>query len=307
MSSKCSTWYDLEPFEQNNHKPQTTNHKPQTTNHKPQTTNHKPLYSTTTIAKKYLHYLLTSSNSKGHGMHSPFVFDFIKKVLNDKTVYADYKKIEEIRKQLLQNKNTIEVEDFGAGSGVIKTNTRRMDKIAASSLKPKKYAQLLYRIIKYSQPQQIIEIGTSFGVTTSYLASAHSTGNVITHEGAATIAAIANENFIALNLNKIKLKQGNFDTTLMGTIAELNCIDFAFIDGNHRKKPTSDYFELLLTKSNENSIFVFDDIHWSEDMERVWEEIKSHPTVTLSIDLFFIGIVFFKKDFKVKQHFNIRF
>ena len=271
------------------------------------TTNHKQLYTTTTIAQKYLHYLLTSSNSKGHGTHSPFVFDFIKKVLNDKTVYADYKKIEEVRKQLLQNQNTIEVEDFGAGSGVIKTNTRRIDKIAASSLKPKKYAQLLYRIIKYYQPHQIIEIGTSFGITTSYLATAHSAANVITHEGATMIAAIANENFNALNLNKIKLKQGNFETTLMGTIAAIDSLDFAFIDGNHRKKPTWEYFELLLIKSNENSIFVFDDIHWSAEMEQVWEEIKLHPSVTLSIDLFFIGIVFFKKDFKVKQHFNIQF
>ncbi len=228
-------------------------------------------------------------------------------MLNDKKVYADYKKIEEIRKQLLQNKNTIEVEDFGAGSGVIKTNTRRIDKIAASSLKPKKYAQLLYRIIKYYQPHQIIEIGTSFGITTSYIAAAHSTANVITHEGATKIAAIANENFNALVLEKIKLKQGDFETTLMGTIAEIECLDFAFIDGNHRRNPTWQYFEILLTKSNENSIFVFDDIHWSAEMERVWEEIKFHPAVTLSIDLFFIGIVFFKKDFKVKQHFNIRF
>lgn len=156
-------------------------------------------------------------------------------MLNDKTVYPEYKKIEEVRKQLLQNKNTIEVEDFGAGSGVIKTNTRRIDKIAASSLKPKKYAQLLYRIVKYYQPHQIIEIGTSFGITTAYLASAHAITNVITHEGAARIAEIANENFNALNLNKIKLKQGDFETTLMGTIAEIECLDFAFIDGNHRK------------------------------------------------------------------------
>ena len=240
-------------------------------------------------------------------MHSPFVFDFILNVLNDKTVYPEYKKIENIRKQLLQNKNFIEVEDFGAGSGVVKTNTRRIDKIAASSLKPKKYAQLLYRIIKYYQPHQIIEIGTSFGITTSYLAAAHSTANVITHEGATKIASIAIENFNSLNLNNIKLKQGDFESTLMGTIAAIDSLDFAFIDGNHRKKPTWDYFELLLTKSNENSIFIFDDIHWSSEMEQVWEEIKLHPAVTLSIDLFFIGIVFFKKDFKVKQHFNIRF
>ena len=251
--------------------------------------------------------MLTSSNSKGHGTHSPFVFDFILHVLNDNTAYPEYKKIENIRQQLLRNKNTIEVEDFGAGSGIIKTNIRRIDKIAASSLKSKKFAQLLFRIVKYYQPKQIIEIGTSFGITTSYLATAQTTGNVITHEGASRIASIAIDNFNTLNLKNIKLNQGDFETTLMGTIAAIDNLDFAFIDGNHRKNPTWKYFEMLLTKSNENSIFIFDDIHWSAEMEQVWEEIKLHPAVTLSIDLFFIGIVFFKKDFKVKQHFSIRF
>jgi len=240
-------------------------------------------------------------------MHSPFVFDFIINVLNDKTVYDEYKKIESVRHDLLKNKNAIDVEDFGAGSGVIKTNTRRIDKIAASSLKSKKFAQLLFRLVKYYQPKQIIEIGTSFGVTTSYIAMAQPSANVNTHEGASKIASIAIENFNSLNLNNIKLKQGDFETTLMGTIAAIDSLDFAFIDGNHRKKPTWKYFEMLLTKSNENSIFIFDDIHWSTEMEQVWEEIKLHPAVTLSIDLFFIGIVFFKKDFKVKQHFSIRF
>ena len=228
-------------------------------------------------------------------------------MLNDKTAYPEYKKIENIRQQLLQNNNTIEVEDFGAGSGVIKTNTRRIDKIAASSLKSKKFAQLLFRLVKYYQPKQIVEIGTSFGVTTSYIAMAQPSANVITHEGASKIATIANDNFNVLNLINIKLKQGDFETTLMGTIAKIDYLDFAFIDGNHRRNPTWQYFEMLLTKANENSIFVFDDIHWSEEMERVWEEIKSHSAITLSIDLFFIGIVFFKKDFKVKQHFSIRF
>jgi len=240
-------------------------------------------------------------------MHSPFVFDFIANVLNDKTVYDEYERIERVRHDLLKNKNAIEVEDFGAGSGVIKSKTRRIDKIAASSLKSKKFAQLLFRIVKYYQPKQIIEIGTSFGVTTSYMAMANNNATVITHEGAGEIARVAAENFRNLSLKNIHLKKGDFSVTLPDTIAEINIIDVAFIDGNHRRMPTWNYFENLLLKSSENSIYIFDDIHWSAEMEQVWEEIKLHPAVTLSIDLFFIGIVFFKKDFKVKQHFSIRF
>jgi predicted O-methyltransferase YrrM len=240
-------------------------------------------------------------------MHSPFVFDFIANVLNDKTVYDEYERIERVRHDLLKNKNAIEVEDFGAGSGVIKSNTRRIDKIAASSLKSKKFAQLLFRIVRYYQSKQIIEIGTSFGVTTSYMAMANNNATIITHEGAGEIARVAAENFSNLSLKNIHLKKGDFSVTLPDTIAEINIIDVAFIDGNHRRMPTWNYFENLLLKSSENSIYIFDDIHWSSEMEQVWEEIKLHPAVTLTIDLFFIGIVFFKKDFKVKQHFNIRF
>ena len=265
------------------------------------------MYSATVLAKKYFRYYLHASNGKGHGVHSPFVFDFIKMVKNDRTRYECYKRVEPLRKELLANKNSIEVEDFGAGSTVIKTNTRAIDKMAASSLKPKKFAQLLFRMVQYYQPATIVELGTSFGITTAYLASGNPSANVYTLEGAGSIAAIARRNFSALQLEHIKLIEGDFKISLPPLLSSLDKIDFAFIDGNHKKDPTLEYFELLLQCSQENSIMVFDDIHWSKEMEEAWESICRHPSVTLTIDLFFIGIVFLKKDFKVKQHFSVRF
>jgi len=265
------------------------------------------LYSHFTIAKKYLHYWITSSSGKGHGVHSPFVFDFIIHVLNDKKKKPVYQKVEWIRKSLLQNKEDIDVEDFGAGSGIIKSKKRRIDKIAASSLKSKKYAQLLYRIVCYYKPLQLIELGTSFGMTTSYLALANLKSTVFTFEGSAAIAKIAQANFDLLSIKNIELIQGDFATTLPLFIRQQKHIDLAYIDGNHRKLPTIDYFNELLKLSDENSVFIFDDIHWSKEMELAWEAIKQHPSVTLSIDLFFIGLIFFKKDFKEKQHFSIQF
>jgi predicted O-methyltransferase YrrM len=259
------------------------------------------------LAKKYVQYYFTASNGKGHGIHSPFVFDFVINVLNDKTSYPAYQSTEKIRKQLLSDSTIIEVEDFGAGSSVIKTNKRVVSAIAASSLKPKKYAQLLYRIVAYYKPETIVELGTSFGITTDYLAAANETTKVFTCEGSAAIASIAKQNFEVLQLKNVRLIEGDFAKTLSPLLANLSKIDFAFADGNHRKEPTLNYFQQLLNHSTATTILVFDDIHWSAEMEGAWNAIKQHPQVTLTIDLFFIGIVFINPDFKIPQHFSIRF
>jgi predicted O-methyltransferase YrrM len=265
------------------------------------------LYSSFQLAKKYLRYYLTASNGKGHGVHSPFVFDFITKVLNDKKQYLCYQPIEKQRQQLLQNNSVIEIEDFGAGSAVMKSNKRVIKQIAASSLKPAKFAQLLFRIVQYYKPAIILELGTSLGITSSYLAHGNDNGAVFTCEGAGAIAARAQKNFDALQIKNIRLTQGDFAKTLQPLLNEIGKVDLAFVDGNHRKAPTLEYFFKLLHHSTANSILIFDDIHWSEEMEAAWAAIQQHPSVTLTIDLFFIGLVFINPDFKIKQHFSIRF
>lgn len=265
------------------------------------------MYHPLTIASKYLRYLLTASNGKGHGVHSPFVYEFIEKVLNDKKEYDCYQPIESIRKELLQNNNSIEIQDFGAGSSVIKTNQRKISVIAASSLKPKKYAQLLYRIANFYQPKHIIELGTSLGITASYLSSACPNGKLSSFEGSKTIADIAKKNLESTGGKNSEVCTGEFSKTLPEYLKNNSSVDFAFIDGNHRKEPTLNYFNWLLESSNDYTIMVFDDIHWSKEMEEAWEMVKQHRSVTLTIDLFFIGLVFFRKEFKVKQHFSIRY
>ena len=259
------------------------------------------------LAKKYLHYYLTASNGKGHGMHSPFVFDFIKNVLKDKKQYDCYSEIERQRKKLKANNDLIEVDDFGAGSTVIRTNNRIIKDIANSSLKPKKYAQLLFRMVQYYKPATILELGTSFGITSSYLSRGNKIAKLYTCEGASNIAAIAQETFDALEIKNIEMIKGDFAKTLSLLFLKIKVVDFVFIDGNHRKEPTLQYYQQLLTHSNTSTIFVFDDIHWSAEMEAAWCVIQQHPAVTLTIDLFFIGLVFINSDFKVKQHFTIRF
>jgi predicted O-methyltransferase YrrM len=248
------------------------------------------LYSPFQLAKKYLRYYLSASNGKGHGTHSPFVYNFITHVLNDKKKYHCYKNIEALRKQLL-----------------IKSNQRIVKAIATSSLKQPKYAQLLFRMVQYYHPKQVLELGTSLGITTAYLASGNVGAQVYTCEGATQIAAIAQQHFNELSLKNIKLITGDFAATLPPLLQTTGTVDFAFIDGNHRKEPTLQYFQQLLNHANNNTIMVFDDIHWSAGMEEAWAIIQQHPAVTLTIDLFFIGIVCLNRDIKASQHFTIKY
>ncbi len=265
------------------------------------------MYSSFQLVKKFIKYYFNAKNGKGHGIHSPFVFEFVKNVLNDKKKYDCYEKIEPLRKQLLNDNTIIAVEDFGAGSAVIPFNDRKISAIAASSLKKKKFAQLLFRIVKYYQPKTIVELGTSFGITTSYLACANSNSKVFTLEGSKAIGAIAEKNFKKLNLQNVYYTQDVFERSFPQILNKIKSIDLLFVDGNHRRDATLNYFHKSLLKSTPCSIFIFDDIHWSSEMEDAWSQIKKHSSVTLTIDLFFMGIVFFSPDFKVKQDFAIRF
>ena len=265
------------------------------------------MFSRFQLAKKYLRYYLTASNGKGHGVHSPFVFDFVQHVLNDNRQFSTYQIVESLRKQMKNDEHLLEVQDMGAGSMVSASRQRKISDIARSAVKTKKFGQLLFRIVNYYRPRSILELGTSLGITTAYLALANPKGSVITLEGASEVAAIARYNLEKLVIQNIRLEEGNFDVTLPKALESFDILDFAFVDGNHRKEPTLIYFQSLLNKINNSSILIFDDIHWSAEMEEAWELIKAHSLVTMSIDLFFIGIVFFRHEFKIKQHFIINF
>lgn len=265
------------------------------------------MYSPFQIVIKYLTYYFNAENGKGHGVHSPFVFDIITKVLNDDRQFYSFQQIEELSLELLKNSETITIEDFGAGSRVKKSSIRTISEIAHSSLKPKKYSQLLFKLVNYFSPLVIVELGTSLGITTAYLASANQNSSVVTMEGSTAIASKARANFKQLSINNIQVVEGNLDITLNNTLAQLPQIDFAFLDGNHLYEPTIRYFEQVLLKSNENTVIVLNYIHRSKEMESAWAHVQQHPSVRLTIDLFNIGLVFFRKEKLAKQHFLIRY
>jgi predicted O-methyltransferase YrrM len=265
------------------------------------------MYSSAQLALRYLQYWITASNGRGYGIHSPFVFDFVKYVLGNREEYYCYPIIEAVRERMLQDGRVLQVQDLGAGSRTITHNTRVVKDIARSALKLSKFSRLLFRLADYYSCRNILEMGTSLGITTAYLASACYSGKVYTLEGVPDIAGVATENLHRLHFTNVQMVQGNFDETISDTLAQMQTVDLVYVDGNHRKEPTLRYFDTLKPYLHNDSIIVFDDVHWSREMEEAWRVIKQDSSVRLSIDLFFLGIVFFRPEFKQVQHFSIRY
>ncbi len=265
---------------------------------------HKP-YSAVELGKKYLQYWINAGNGKGHGIHSPFVFALIRDVLNDRGEYYAYSAIEKLRLQLEQTHERIELVDLGAGGKGVREE--RISAITKRTSKSQKLGRLLFRLSNYFQPAVIVELGTSMGLSAAYLYAGNTKSEVYTFEGAPAVAELAIKNFRQLGYSGIRTITGNFDKRLEPLLATLEKVDLAYIDGNHRYGPTLRYFEQLLTKCQPSSVLVFDDIHWSEEMEAAWKAIQQHPEVRCTVDLFFIGLVFFSDSFKSRQHFIIRF
>ena len=262
--------------------------------------------------KSYLKFLWQSKNE--HGVHSPFVFDFVTKCLYDKESKPDpsgsehakqYQVLKNYRDSLLENKNTIDVTDFGAGSKVFKSNTRPISKIAKTAGISQKRAELLFRITNYFQPSSILEIGTSLGLATSALALGNPKAKIITLEGCPNTMAIAKNQLQLFNLKNVECITSEFSTYFSTSRFPLPTSHFIYFDGNHSKTATLDYFELLFPSITNESIWIFDDIHWSAGMTEAWEIIKKHPTVTVTIDTFQWGLVFFRRE-QAKEHFVIR-
>lgn len=239
-----------------------------------------------------------------HSLHSPFVFKLYTEVIrNDKRI-PEFTLFEEKRTEHTLDNRKIKVKDFGAKSS--HKATRRISSIARKSLKPPRQSRLLYRLVQYFEPKTIIELGTSLGLTTSYIAYAHKDALITTFEGSPAISKLAKRNFKNFRLHNINLVTGRIEEELPKELKTINRLDFVFFDANHQLEPTLEYFKLCLEKAHEDSVFVFDDIYWSDQMKTAWKQIKAHPDVTLTIDLYYIGLVFFRKK-QPEQHFKLRF
>ncbi len=252
----------------------------------------------------YIKFLGFSINQ--HGIHSPFVYQLTTKCFykNDQSIAQQFLKFKQYQESLLNNNQTIKITDFGAGSRVFKSDLREIAAIAKNAGITDKKAKLLFKILQYFKPAKILEIGTSLGLGTSCLSIGSSDGKIISLEGCPQTAQIAQNQFDKFNLQNISITVGDFKNTLQSSIINKQ-FDLIYFDGNHTKEATLAYFKQCLATTHNDSIFIFDDIHWNKDMDEAWNQIKEHKKVTVSIDIFYWGIVFFRKE-QPKQHFNIR-
>lgn len=252
--------------------------------------------------RRYLLFFLRSTNH--HGIHSPFVYDFVTKCLYTKQRPLKFSQFILNRKQLLSNKQAIKITDFGAGSKVLKNNFRKISDIAKVAGISEKRGKLLMKIVSYFSSESILEIGTSLGISTTALALGNPNSKVITLEGCKNTATVALDQFNQLALHNVTLLVNPFDLSLEKVTNE-KTYDLIYFDGNHTKEATLSYFERCLKTAHNESIFIFDDINWSKEMKIAWEQIKLHPLVTVTIDTFFWGIVFFRTE-QAKEHFTVR-
>ncbi len=252
----------------------------------------------------YWHHWLNAVNQ--HSLHAPFIYQFYQQVIRTTQAQPSFEQIEQYRNNLLKSKEEVLAESMGAASTVSASNVRLVKSIARHTLSTPKFGCFLYNLMQFQKPQYVVELGTSLGVTTLYLALADNRTTVYTLEGSTKIANVAGQAFADFNCQNIELREGNIDHTLPQLLEEIPQVDLAYVDANHRLEPTLRYFSQLLDKTSENSILVFDDIHWSFEMRKAWKTIIQHPRVTLSIDLFDAGLVFFRP-LTTRQHYFLMF
>ena len=250
------------------------------------------------ILNKYLKHFFKSKNTRGHGIHSPYLYRFTQNAIYEKNPFYVFPKIEVLRENLKFDERILSIKDYGTG---VDREARVLD-IAKTSLKSPKWAQLLYRIVNFTKAQHVLELGTSLGLTTAYMASVSSEISCVSLEGSEEIAKIARENFEKLEIDNIELVVGNIDQTLESQLEKSTKWDVVFFDANHRKEPVLNYFSQCLEHIHRDSVFIFDDIHWSAEMEEAWRAIRKNSRVTTTIDLFEVGIVFFNKSYPKKTY-----
>lgn len=255
--------------------------------------------------KRYAAFMLKPNHWKGFGIHSPFIFDLITGSFRVRHEYYAFGQIRSWRNALLRNRKEIAIRDYGAGSKVTGNKIRRVQEIAKHSCIPEKYGQLLFKMVCKFNYENILELGTSLGIGTLYLAMPNSKARVITIEGCKETASIANHTFEQIQTTNVQLLTGTFNEKLPEALEMLQKVDLVFFDGDHRELTTLAYFNQCLPYAHNDSIFIFDDIHWSLEMENAWKQIVKHPQVTVSLDLLRLGIIFFRKENK-KEHFAVR-
>ncbi len=253
--------------------------------------------------KEWLRFYLRARTK--YDVHSPYVSRFIEEVLGDDRTFYAFSTIEGLRRELVRNRQKIQVIDLGAGSKINNKPQREIGTIAKNAAVSALEGKRLFRLVHFCKPATMLELGTSLGLSTLYQGAAALGARFITIEGCPETAKVAEKNIRNMNLPNVSLEIGDFGQILPEILPKLERLDYFYLDGNHQQKPVLEYFEMALPYLHEKSVVVIADNHWSSGMVRAWEALKAHPKVRMSVDLFGMGLLFFDDAFVEKQHFSI--
>ncbi len=247
-----------------------------------------------------LRHLIKAGHRNGHGVHSPNIFDFYEKAIFSKEEF-DYSNAEESLKLFKQSTETINVTSAGAkGDGT--KHPRKVADIAKSSSSYGKYGRLLQRIAHYLHPDHILELGTSLGIGTIYMASGSPLSLVTTVEACPETSKTAEHNFKRIGIDNIIPKVGNFDD-IIGDLITPGRFGLIYVDGNHTYEATLRYYDIINKAADGGDcVAIFDDINWSRGMSKAWYEICQKPDTIVAIETMRMGIVFFNKKLTQKTY-----
>lgn len=240
-----------------------------------------------------------------YSLHSPFLYDFVTGVLDTSKEFYVFEDIEQLRKKLLRINKEITVIDYGAGSRTNNQKSRKISHLAKVALSSPNECRILFNLINHYKYKQVLELGTSLGIASAYMASVGSDVDVKTIEGNPATAYMAERNFELLGLKNVHLFEGTFVEQLGLALPSDQSLDMAYIDGHHTEKATLDYVRSILHYLHQKSVIVVDDIYWSDGMQSAWEALKQLPEVTCSIDIYSMGFLFFNPDIKEKLHYRL--
>lgn len=234
-------------------------------------------------------------------VHSPLIYEMMQFILDEGRQYYVFDLIERERERLLADSSPIKRTDFGAGAHNQGNQVTTISKIAKRSLSTKWQCAVMFRLAELLEAKQILEMGTSLGISTLYLAG-NQNRRVTALEGDPALSKITSDLAHKLSYQNLHLYTGPFSETLPKVLDVGNSFDLIFMDGHHLYQPTIDYFSQIELITKEHTIVIIDDIHWSPCMQKAWKHIQQLEVVTQTIDLYYFGIVFFKKSFLEKQH-----
>lgn len=254
------------------------------------------------VQQYVMHYF--KALRRGHGVHSPFAYKLCEEVLYNQHPFYHFEDLSNLRQLIADDETEITMEDFGAGSKVLKNPKRKIKHIAKIGISSQQQSELLYRLINFTNARNCLELGTSIGLNTLYLAKAGKQSEITTIDACSDLVKYASQLAKKNKVNNIQFIHAPFDSVLPDLLSK-NKYDFIYIDGNHTYEATMRYFGWIAHSAAENCVIVLDDIFWSSGMTKAWNQIKQHQNVSLSINLFYMGIVFFKPELKQKVHLDL--